>query len=295
MVGRRHARRVLRESVPRRPVAEPPSFDASKVYGISGFSVADYFATPPGGGEVGAVTGFLAAVLCSVSSQAVASKTRPLIERLVDAPAAGYTMSTKTTNATASSSIASDAPALVTSGAYTIAASLVGKLMLFMVQHSGGQAHENRFFAGTTTASRTAMTGYTPAANAPTYLGAGVRSGSVVAADGLVIYEAATFAGAPYLADVTDWANLVRTVGDLSPVMNRATKTHYWSLKVELAKDGVAVDDGAPVPAALPDIVTGQAAHAFERQGSALIVRVGDPVWGYVAGADEVPAPVKRR
>lgn len=261
-------------------IAPPLPFDATKMYGLDGFSPANYFATSVGGGEMGAVTGFVAAVLCVVKTQAVASQARPLLDMQTESPAGGYSVSTKTTNATASSTIASDAPALITSGAYTIAAGNVDKFMLFVLQHSGGQQHENRFFVNNANVSRTSMTGYTAAPSAPTYLGAGLRSGSLVGSDGVTIYEAATFTGAPYLADVTAWADAVRAAGDLSPALAKATQTHRWSLKVELAKSGVAIADGAAAPAVLPDIVTGLAEHALSRQG-ALVVRAGLPAWSW--------------
>jgi hypothetical protein len=232
------------------------------VYGISGWTAANYYETASPGGIAGVDTGFGVWGLIRVDSQAVASATRRIFNRS-SSSATGWFVRTGTTNATLVFGAASGAGVGTTAPAYTITAGDVGKVIGFVGVHDGSnlRLYVNRVEVG----SGTAITGYTPQSTA-TRIGA--RNTGLEPADNITILGCAGGHGVPSLAEVQALFDLMKSSCDVRSISGKTSS--LWSAKRDFA--------GTTAPATLDDK---SGSEDMSRVGSALTASSWVPSWGW--------------
>lgn len=261
------------------------SLDQSKMYVLSGFSAANTYKSPAGGGESGDAAGF-GAILLGVLEQIPATGTQGIALRQpagqgysinFDASSPGFIYS-----AAASGTGVSTGSRLNTGLA--VMPSDVGKVLPLVLSHTGTTI--GTYTHDATVKRSVAVTGYTPAA-----AGSGVMQfgtgGNVVA---YAPFSMLTYRGVPTETQLQAVLRAARTAGSMptkaaaEALMPGTTVTHRWSLRDTLVSANRATADGAVAPATIVDSVTGASIDALGRNG-APVVRVKDPatpkLWSY--------------
>lgn len=247
----------------------PPSFDASKLYAISGITGVDHFATASGGGEAGVGTGFGTALLFLPRSYNPVAN-----QMLAHNRNAGGTLGRQTYLMTtgAMNFYAWDGGGTVRIATVTPSPRVFGQITMLLCQHTGSSIRA--ILDRLALSGSLALTGYSPNAPAREYLGmiSGLDPANRVDFLGYV-----TFRGVPTDAQLQTLYDLTRTKGDVPTAAEWPYGvTHRWSLRDVLAAANVPVTTGTVAPATIPDSVTAATVDTMTRNGSPTITVI-DP------------------
>lgn len=244
-----------------------PTFDATKMYAISGYTAANYYATQATGGEAGVVP-FGIAMLVRMTSLPVAAN---MLAHKSTTAYAGWQMYVGST-AVMNFYTALSGGGLANSPSRTWTSTEINRvsLVIGIKDTTVDRLWVDRKEIGTGAAAAS----YQAAAVAQ-MLG---MSYSAAPASAFQILGELSFQGMPTTAQLEAFYDAARTLGDIPTTIGGATVTHRWSVKSTLAAANVAVSEAQNAPATLPDTVTAAAADANTRVGAgALPVRILDP------------------
>lgn len=245
---------------------------AQALYALTGFSAANFYQTQAGGGESGDASGFGAVIGLRVNALGVGA-SRHLLNRN-NGSNGGWLPYISSTN-TIAAWFASGAAAAITTPAYQLQPSDVGKFLMIVTWHDGAKVrlavNRQQVLDGT------AITGFSSIAAGMTMSGLATApsSGPLTAVD---LLFTGTFRGTPTFTQLQSLFDDARVLGDMPTTMQGATVTHRNSIKNTLA--GQTVVDGQTAPASLPDTVTAATVDALARQGSPTVKVIDTSVDG---------------
>jgi hypothetical protein len=249
------------------PFGMPQKLRSSKLYALSGFNAANYYATQSGGGEAGVNTGFGNVTMFRVRSLVAA--TQYVRSRLATGPSRGWQHAIDSTYKLGSSY--GNGTTFIDGARFQLVPSDVGKIFVLATLIDGAQ---QRTICNRLVMSTVAQTAYSPVA-AATLLGTGFAAGSNPAS-GVDFLASLDFTGAPTDAQLLALLDAIRATGDVPINFAGATVTHRCSLKEQLAKAGGVVVDGQAAPAQIDDTITAASIDALAKVGTP-VVKVIDP------------------
>jgi hypothetical protein len=190
-------------------------------FGASGFAVGNYLTTATPGGEVGTAAGFGGCALYrlnALGNPGITARSRPTPPEGWELHAASNALRISMIDGVGTS---------ITAPTYTMTANDIGKWDLVVWQHDGSFVRMYRARAQVGTG--TAITGFTPYASAPQYIGC--RSPGVLVATGLSIAAVMTWTGTPTnLAAIQALYDFTKATGDVPNTVAGVTVTHLWSV-----------------------------------------------------------------
>ncbi len=240
------------------------------LYGLRGFSAADYMQSAVNGGEAGISTGFGEFVEFRLDAL-------PATAQMLGASAngaggtRGYQLYISATAALTAACSNGAGTAFVNAPTRQFLASDIGKVFVACV-YLDGAGQVRMWCSRAQSGNGTATTGYTPD-TAPRQWQGTIAGGSPATA--VTIFASATFRGTPSDVQIQAYFDASRALGDLPDTIDGATVTHLWSVKRELA--GTAIVNGQVAPASLTDRITGAAADVMTTVGTGLTVVKRDP------------------
>lgn len=244
------------------------SADDPLLYGITGFSAANFLASDVFGGETGDAAGFGAV------AQIVVNRLSPAANQCIfgrtNSSDKNWAIYRTTTNTIVFGARNGADTVLVLSGSYTLSPSDVGRVLTLAGWHDG-TAVRMMVSRGAPT-SPVAISGYTYTPGVKHALGA-LGAGMAPASD-VSILSHATFRGTPSTTQLDDYLTRARALGDLPTTIQGGTVTHRYSVRDQLRALGGAVTSGQTAPATLDDTITRAAADALARQGSPTVVTI---------------------
>lgn len=235
------------------------------LYGITGFSATSFFQSSVGGGEPGIASGFGVATLLrllripTATNAAGGYGTLSSVSWYHPYVAPGGALQSYVTNGAGS---------LIASRSRQFAASDVGRIFLTLMLHDG--ALLRHFVDRAELPGAPACTGLAQYAGAFHKIGA-VANNAQFGGD-LDILSQVAFRGVPSAAQIQDFFDRARSLGDLPTTIQGGTVTHRESVRDQLR--GTLVTSGQTAPATLDDTITRAAADALARQGSPSIVTI---------------------
>lgn len=236
-----------------------------KLYALSNFSAANFYATPNGGGEAGVETGFGIAQFVQVTS--LAGQQFVADSGLVAQPYAGYQhfvggSNDVTGNVATSTTTVSGTPAL-----RKLLSSDLNRLFLLVLVYAPGVGVLS--YVDRAAGAAGAAAAYLPSVGVPHFWGVQSAAGGSPCV-GIRALAQLAFRGVPSDAQIKELYDIVRAKGDLpTPVEWPYGSSHRWNLKEALA--GQYVVNGQLAPAVLEDTVTGATVDRMGRQGSPTI------------------------
>ena len=244
---------------------------ARLLLGVRNFSPANFYATQPGGGELGVSTGFGIEALLHIGQLTIT--TLQIIARcMIPSPVQGWTLQIEAGlslvfYATNGSAFASPTPY------YVLTPRDIGRVLHIVGQMNSTSQVVRLFVNRLKIGADGPCVGYTP------------HTGQMVIGQ----YEAAnpfvhelialrTWRGNPTPAQIAAAADEARARGDLTTAMAGATVTHCWPVRTQLR--GQRTVDGQAAPSTIVDTVTGAAADELTRTGAPLLSHVDPKVDG---------------
>lgn len=250
-----------------------PRLDQAKLYALTSFSTANYYATQAGGGEVGDAAGFggFDLVRMPAVTPGVFATVR---QSYLSTSNAGWTRFLGSNSAT---SFGTGSNYRQTSVALT--ASDAGRIHTLMARITPTPGVAEFSTDGVWSAAPPTVAAYVPASGVPMRVGS---DGAAAQSPTVEHLGSLDFRGNPTRAQLDAVTALFRTLGDVptkaaaEAAMPGTTVTHRWSLRDVLLAANVPVADGAAAPATIPDSVTAATVDAMTKTGSP-VVRVIDP------------------
>lgn len=227
-MGRRKATRGRRRAAQGRFVGGSGGSSAGAIVGITNFSASSYYATATAAGEAGVATGFGVATLFQLSTLAGFSGNAPMADRSLGAT--GWVQYSGSGDVLLLG-LVNGSGGFVSSPSRKFLPSDIGKVFLHIGLHTGAGGFLRAYADRQEVGAGTAIVGYTPAstlhqlAKSPQFAGV---------ATPVTILAHVGFRGVPSLAQLQDYCDAARTLGDLPGTMTGATVTHRWSARDEL-------------------------------------------------------------
>lgn len=238
---------------------------SQRLYGLTGFSSANYYATQNPGGEAGVATGFGAATLFTLSPY---SAVNPGLAGR-DSGALGWVHYADTGPDLRFS--CSNGSTFISAPARRIQPSDHGRIVLHIGVHTGAANLVRSYCDRIEIGAGTAITAFSAAA-VEQRIGRTQQAG-LTPWPGAILGHM-TFRGVPTLAQIQAYYDAVRALGDLPDTIQGATVTHHWSARRTLF--GTAPVSGQAAPATLADNITAAAADVMTKQGSPTVAVI-DP------------------
>lgn len=243
-----------------------PTFDTSKIYGVTQLTSTNVYQTPASGGESGDAAGFGYILLYWLQPTAG--------ERMFGryTTGQGYVADRSASLATIGWNVTDGSAALKTVTVTIPGASSFGQIVALVMRHNGTTV--DGYAYGQPKPTPLAITGFTSSTQPQLLRGA---TGATSAPLGVLTYR-----GVPTDPQIEAVLFAARTLGNLpskaaaEALMPGVTVTHRWSVKDALAAPNLPVADGAAGPASIADTVTNAAGDLMAKSGSP-IVRVLDP------------------
>lgn len=199
------------------------------LYALTSFNAAAYFATQANGGEAGVATGWGAIEVIRVNKLGAAA-SRHTLNRGNGSVTNGWLLYVSTANAL-SFVVANGSAAAISSPAYTLTASDVGRILVVIGWRDVATGKIRLLVSRQQVADGTAITGYTPLSAQPTNL-SGIASGPTVgAATDIDLLSSSTFRGDVTEAALQAVCDTVRANGDVPASIAGVTVAHRWSAR----------------------------------------------------------------